>query len=181
MALLELPRGLSPAELAFGFGGRTATPLANRIEQGFQRRIAELPADTRTLLLAAAVEPLGDVPLLWRALQRLQVGPEAAAPAESAELIQLGARVRFRHPLVRSAGWRSATPAQLRAVHQAFADVTDPQQDPDRRAWHRAHATLGLDEEVAAELAQSADRAGAAAATPPPPPSWSGRRNSPPT
>ena len=159
LALLELPRGLSSAELAFGLGGRTATPLANRIEQGFQRRIAELPADTQTLLLAAAVEPLGDVPLLWRALQRLQVGPDAAAPAESAELIQLGARVRFRHPLVRSAAWRSATPAQLREVHRAFADVTDPQQDPDRRAWHRAHATLGLDEEVAAELAQSADRA----------------------
>jgi DNA-binding CsgD family transcriptional regulator len=158
LALLELPRGLSPAELAFGFGGR-AMPIANRIEEGFQRRIAELPADTQTLLLAAAVEPLGDVPLLWRALERLKVGPEAASAAESSELLQLGARVRFRHPLVRSASWRSATPARLRAVHQAFADVTDPHQDPDRRAWHRAHATLGLDEEVAAELEQSADRA----------------------
>jgi DNA-binding CsgD family transcriptional regulator len=161
LALLELPRGLSAAELAFGFGGRNATPIANRIEEGFQRRIAELPADTQTLLLAAAVEPLGDVPLLWRALARLQVGPAAAAAAESSELIQLGARVRFRHPLVRSASWRSATPARLREVHQAFADVTDPRQDPDRRAWHRAHATVGLDEEVAAELEQSADRAGA--------------------
>ncbi|MEV6603203.1 AAA family ATPase [Kutzneria sp. NPDC051319] len=161
LALLELPRGLSPAELAFGFGGRTATPIANRIEEGFQRRIAELPADTQTLLLAAAVEPLGDVPLLWRALARLDVGAEAAAAAESAELLQLGARVRFRHPLVRSAAWRWATPARLRAVHQAFADVTDPGQDPDRRAWHRAHATVGLDEEVAAELEESADRAGA--------------------
>ncbi|QUQ67006.1 ATP-binding protein [Kutzneria sp. CA-103260] len=159
LALLELPRGRTPAELAFGLGGRTTAPIPNRIEQGFQRRIAELSQDTRTLLLAAAVEPLGDVPLLWRALERLNVTPDAAAPAESAELLELGARVRFRHPLVRSASWRSATPAELRAVHGAFADVTDPQQDPDRRAWHRAHATLGLDDEVAAELAQSADRA----------------------
>ncbi|HEY0496405.1 MAG TPA: ATP-binding protein, partial [Kutzneria sp.] len=159
LALLELPRGLSQAELAFGVGGRTAKPIANRIEEGFRRRIAELPADTQTLLLAAAVEPLGDVPLLWRALERLKVGPEAAAAAESSELLHLGARVRFRHPLVRSASWRSAAPARLREVHQAFADVTDARQDPDRRAWHRAHATLGLDEEVAAELEQSADRA----------------------
>jgi DNA-binding CsgD family transcriptional regulator len=159
LALLELPRDLTPAELAFGFGGQSATPLVSRIEDGFQRRIAVLPEDTRMLLLAAAVEPLGDVPLLWRALQRLKVGPDAAVSAESAGLIQLGARMRFRHPLVRSASWRSAPPALLRDVHRAFAEVTDPQQDPDRRAWHRAHAVLGLDEEVAAELEQSADRA----------------------
>ncbi|MFI9387687.1 AAA family ATPase [Kutzneria sp. NPDC052558] len=159
LALLELPRGRTPAELAFGLGGRTAGPIPSRIEQGFQRRIAELPPDTRTLLLAASVEPLGDVPLLWRALSRLGVGADAAAPAESAELLELGARVRFRHPLVRSASWCSATPAEIRAVHQAFADVTDPRQEPDRRAWHRAHATLGLDDEVAAELSRSAERA----------------------
>ncbi|MFD0576795.1 helix-turn-helix transcriptional regulator [Dactylosporangium darangshiense] len=159
LALLELPRGLTPAELAFGFGGRSTTPLVSRVEEGFQRRIAALPADTRTLLLTAAVEPVGDVPLLWRAAERLGIGLDAAAPAEAAGLIEIGTRVRFRHPLVRSASRRSAEPTELRAVHRALAEVTDPQQDPDRRAWHRAHAALGPDEEVAAELEQSADRA----------------------
>jgi DNA-binding CsgD family transcriptional regulator len=172
LALLELPRDLSPAELAFGLSstprssplsGSLPAPggrgLAARIEEGFQRRIAGLPAETRTLLLAAAVEPVGNVPLLWRALDRLGSGPEAAAAAETAGLIELGARVRFRHPLVRSAVWRAADPAALRAVHRALAEVTDPDQDPDRRAWHRAHATAGPDEDVAADLERSADRA----------------------
>ncbi|MFI5896946.1 AAA family ATPase [Actinoplanes sp. NPDC051513] len=158
LALLELPRGLSPAELAFGFGGQ-ATPVASRVEEGFQRRVAALPVSTRTLLLAAAVEPVGDVPLLWRAAQRLGVAQEASAAAEAAGLVELGARVRFRHPLVRSAVWRSASPEELRAVHAALAEVTDPSQDPDRRAWHRAHAAVGTDEEVAAELERSAGRA----------------------
>ncbi|WP_371778915.1 helix-turn-helix transcriptional regulator [Streptosporangium subroseum] len=158
LALLELPRGLTPAELAFGFGGHSATPLVSRVEEGFQRRIAALPADTRTLLLTAAVEPVGDVPLLWRALERLDVGMDAAAPAAVAGLIEIGTRVRFRHPLVRSASRRSAESAELRAVHRALAEVTDPEQEPDRRAWHRAHAALGPDEEVAGELERSADR-----------------------
>ncbi|MEU7848923.1 AAA family ATPase [Micromonospora parva] len=159
LALIELPRGLSPAELAFGFGGHTATPLAGRVEEGFQHRIAALPADSRRLLLTAAVEPIGDVSLLWRALSRLGVGPAAAVSAEAAGLVELGTRVRLRHPLVRSAVRRSAEPAELRAVHRALADVTDPLQDPDRRAWHRAHAAVGPDEEVAGELERSAGRA----------------------
>ncbi|MET7394345.1 AAA family ATPase [Dactylosporangium sp. NPDC005572] len=158
LALLELPRGLGPAELAFGFGAAAAAPLAGRIEQGFQRRIEPLPADTRRLLLAAAVEPVGDVTLLWRALDRLGVPPGAQAPAEAAGLVEFGPRVRFRHPLVRSAAWRGADPAELRAVHAALAHATAP-ADPDRRAWHRAHAAAGPDEDVAAELEQSAGRA----------------------
>ncbi|MFC4033298.1 AAA family ATPase [Streptomyces polygonati] len=159
LALIELPRGLTPTQLAFGFGARSAAPLTSRVEEGFQRRIAALPADTRRLLLTAAVEPVGDVTLLWRALDRQGIGPEAVAPAEAAELIELGTRVRFRHPLVRSAAWRSAGAAQLRAAHAALAEVTDAEHDPDRRAWHRAHAAVGPDEEVAGELEQSADRA----------------------
>ncbi|WP_233562963.1 AAA family ATPase [Micromonospora musae] len=159
LALLELPRGLNPAELAFGFGAQSATPLAGRVEEGFQRRIAALPAQTRRLLLTAAVEPVGDVPLLWRALDRLGLRPDAAAPAEAAGLVEFGARVRFRHPLVRSASWRSADAAELRDVHRALAEATDPRRDPDRRAWHRAHAAVGPDEEVAGELERSADRA----------------------
>ncbi|WP_285103856.1 LuxR family transcriptional regulator [Promicromonospora sp. MEB111] len=159
LALLELPRGLTPAELAFGFGAPSPTPVTDQVEDGFQRRVADLPADTRTLLLTAAVEPVGDVPLLWRALDRLGVAPDAAAAAEAAGLVRIGARVRFHHPLVRSASWRSATPAELRAAHRALADVTDPGQDPDRRAWHRAHAALGPDDEVAGDLERTADRA----------------------
>ncbi len=159
LALLELPHGLTPAELAFGFGTQGAAPVAGRVEEGFRRRVAALPADTRLLLLTAAVEPVGDVTLLWRALGRLGVGPDAAEEAEAAGLVEIGARVRFRHPLVRSACRRSAETAELRAVHRALASVTDPEQDPDRRAWHRAHAAVGPDEEVAGELERSAGRA----------------------
>ncbi|WP_370643604.1 AAA family ATPase [Amycolatopsis sp. DSM 110486] len=159
LALLELCRDRTPEELAFGFGTRAAEPVVNRLEEEFSRRISALPSDTRRLLLAAAVEPVGDVTLLWRALEHLGVQPGAAAPAEAAGLVELGARVRFRHPLVRSAAWRSADATELRDVHRALAEATDPEQHSDRRAWHRAHATVGPDETVAAELEQSADRA----------------------
>ena len=159
LALLELPRGLSPAELAFGFGAPSGVTLASRVEGGFQRHIAALPADTRKLLLTAAVEPVGDAPLLWQALRRSGVEPGAAASAEAAGLVELGTRVRFRHPLVRSAAWRAADAVVLREVHASLAAATDPQRDPDRRAWHRAHAAVGPDEDVASELERSADRA----------------------
>ncbi|GAA0222364.1 LuxR family transcriptional regulator [Cryptosporangium japonicum] len=159
LALLELPRGSSSAELAFGFGGHRTTPVAGRVDEGFRRRIAALPAETRVLLLAAAVEPTGDAPLLLRALQLLGVKLSAAEPAATEGLLELGAAVRFRHPLVRSASWRSADATLLREVHAALADATDPADDPDRRAWHRGHAALEPDEEVAGELAAAAGRA----------------------
>ena len=159
LALLELPRGLTPAELAGGFGLPGTKPLASLIEQGFVRRLEPLPAQTRRLLLTAAAEGAGDVTLLWRAAGRLGIGPDAAAPAQTAGLIEAGPRVRFRHPLVRSAAYRSASVRDRRDVHAALAEVTDPVLDPDRRAWHRAHAAAGRDEAVAAELEQSASRA----------------------
>jgi len=159
LALLELPRGLTPAELAGGFALPDASPLASQIEQSFLRQLQPLPAETRQLLLIAAAEPVGDVNLLWRAVERLGIGADAAAPAEAAGLIELSARVRFRHPLVRSAAYRAAGVGELQEVHRALADVTDPDLDPDRRAWHRAHAAVGPDEEVAAELERSAGRA----------------------
>jgi DNA-binding CsgD family transcriptional regulator len=159
LGLLELPRELGAAELAGGFGLPGALPLASRIERGFLRRLQPLPAQTQRLLLVAAAEPVGDVTLLWRAAGRLDVGADAAAPAEAAGLIELGAVVRFCHPLLRAAVYRAAALPDRRKVHQALAEATDPGADPDRRAWHRARAAAGPDEAVASELEQSAARA----------------------
>jgi DNA-binding CsgD family transcriptional regulator len=159
LALLELPRGLTPAELAGGFGRPDTRPLVSRIEQSFVRRLRSLPLQTQQLLLIAAAEPTGDPVLLWRAAGLLDIPGSAAAPAEDAGLLHLGVRVAFRHPLVRSATYRLANVGERRRVHAALADATDPDTDPDRRAWHRAQAAAGPDEEVAGELARSADRA----------------------
>ncbi|HWH20548.1 MAG TPA: AAA family ATPase [Solirubrobacterales bacterium] len=159
LALLELPKGSTPAELAGGFGLTGAAPLSGRIEGSFRRRIEVLPSPTQTLLLVAATEPVGEPALIQRAADDLGVGGEAWAPATEAGLIELGPRVRFRHPLVRSAVYRAATPRRRAAAHEALADATDPALDPDRRAWHRADASLGPDESIAAELEGSAARA----------------------
>jgi DNA-binding CsgD family transcriptional regulator len=159
LALVELPRGLTAAELAGGFGRPDARPLASRIERSFLRRLQALPPATQMLLLTAAAEPIGDVTLLWNAAERLGIGADAAAPAESAGLLELEARVRFRHPLVRAAAYRSATVPDRREAHGALAEATDPVADPDRRAWHRAQAAVGPDEAVADELQRSAARA----------------------
>ena len=154
LALLELPRGVP------GVPGLSELPgLPGRIEDSFRGRLEVLPAATRRLMLVAAAEPAGDPALVWRAAERLGIGLEAVAPAADTGLLAIGERVMFRHPLVRSAVYRAASPAERRAAHQALAGATDPQADPDRRAWHRAQATLGPDEEVAAELERSASRA----------------------
>jgi DNA-binding CsgD family transcriptional regulator len=158
LALLELPRGLTPAQLAGGFSAGSL-PLAGRIEQEFQRRLAALPEETRRLLLVAAAEPVGDPLLVWRAAELLGIGTAAATPAAAAGLLEVGSRVLFRHPLVRSAVYRSAPLEHRQDVHRALAQATDPQLDPDRRAWHRAQAAPGPDDDVAAELEQSAGRA----------------------
>jgi hypothetical protein len=159
LALLELPRGLTPAELAGGFGLPGAVPLAGSIEENFGRRLAALPDQTQRLLLLAAAEPAGNSPLVCRAAAGLGIGPEAATPAAEAGLAEFGSRVRFRHPLVRSAAYRSASAQDKQQVHHALAEVTDPQTDPDGRAWHRAQAAAGPDEDIAAELERSAGRA----------------------
>jgi DNA-binding CsgD family transcriptional regulator len=159
LALLELPRAVTTAELAGGFGVADPLPVAGRIEQSFLRRIAPLPEVTRRLLLLAAAEPVGDPVLLWRAAGSLGIGADAAAPAEADGLVTVSARVIFRHPLVRSAIYRAATAADRSRAHRALAEATDPVADPDRRAWHRAQAAAGPDEDVAAELERSASRA----------------------
>jgi RNA polymerase sigma factor (sigma-70 family) len=159
LALLELPRGLTPAQLAGGFGLPAALPLSTGIERNFTRRLARLPRDARQLLLLAATEPVGDPALLWRAARLLGIPETAARAVESEGLLMLDGAVVFRHPLVRSAVYGAAQPNERREVHRALADATDPQVDPDRRAWHRAQAASVPDEDVASELERSAERA----------------------
>jgi hypothetical protein len=159
LALLELPRGLTPAQLAGGFGLPGAEPLSASIEESYTRRLTGLPDAARRLLLVAAADSVGDPALVWRAAERLGIPESAAHTVESEELLALSPRVMFRHPLVRSAVYRAANPSERREVHQALADATDPDVDPDRRAWHRAQATSVPDEDVAAELERSAVRA----------------------
>ena len=159
LALLELPRGLTPAELAGGFGLPGAAPLAGRIEDSFARRLGALPLQARRLLQLAAADPSGDRTLVWRAAERLGIPVQAGGPAVEAGLVEFGGRVRFRHPLVRSAVYRSAPLSDRQRLHAALAEVTDPIADPDRRAWHRAQAAPGPDDDAATELERSAERA----------------------
>jgi DNA-binding CsgD family transcriptional regulator len=159
LALTELTRGLTPAELAGGFGLTGGGAPSKRIEESYTRRLEALPAETRRLLLLAAADPVGDPVLVWRAAERLGIEAEAAWPASEAGLLEFGALVRFRHPLVRSAVYRSASVQERQEVHGALAEATDPELDPDRRAWHLAHAAVGPDEAIAEELERSASRA----------------------
>ncbi len=168
LALLELPPGQTATDLAGGFGLPSGRPVAQQLEAAFSQRLQPLPAETKRLLLVAAADAVGDVSLLWRAAELLGLGPDAVSQAESAGLIEFGARVRFRHPLLRAVVYRSATSEDRLAVHSALAEATDPDLDPEGRAWHRAHGSPGLDEQVAEELERSADlvrgRGGIAAA-----------------
>jgi DNA-binding CsgD family transcriptional regulator len=163
LALLELPRTWMMTDLAGGFGLPGSRPVPGKIEQSYVQRLLRLPADTQLLVLTAAAEPLGDQVLLHRAVGALGIEMAAAAPAVDAGLLQLRKRVEFAHPLVRSAAYRAAAAPDRYRVNAVLADATDAQVDPDRRAWHRARATAGPDEEVAAELERSADRAQARA------------------
>ena len=158
LALLELPRGLSTAELA-GFVAGSGRALPTSLEESFVRRLSALPLETQHLLLIAAAEPLGEPGLLWRAARLQGISPEAATPAIAAELCEFGDRIRFRHPLVRAAAYVVRPPEERRRAHAAIAEATDGDQDPDRRAWHRANAAEGPDDDVADELERSAMRA----------------------
>ena len=159
LALLELPRGLTLAELVGGFGLPEGRELTSRVEQSFLRRMQSLPPETQRLLHVAAAEAVGDAAVVARAAAELGIDSAAMVAAEDAGLIDFGMGIRFRHPLVRSAAYRAATPHERRQAHEALASATDPERDPDRVAWHRAHAAAGPDESVAAELERSASRA----------------------
>jgi DNA-binding CsgD family transcriptional regulator len=159
LALMELTRGFTPAQLAGGFGLTGGVAPSTRIEESYRRRLEALPVETRRLLLLAAADPVGDPVLVWRAAERLGIEAAAASPASEAGLLEFGALVRFRHPLVRSTVYRSASVQERQEVHRALAEATDPELDPDRRAWHLAHAAVGPDEVIAEELERSASRA----------------------
>ena len=165
LALLELPRDLSDADLMSPFSMSGST-VAARIEASFLTRVDQLSGDTQQIVLIAAAEPLGDPTLLWRAAAELNIRPEAAAPAETAGLLEIRTRVTFRHPLLRVAVYRAAPPEQRRAAHRALAAVTDASADPDRRAWHRAQAMLAPDEEIAGELSSQRPGLGARGVSP---------------
>ncbi|WP_127502636.1 ATP-binding protein [Actinoplanes solisilvae] len=162
LALLELPRTMTSADFAGGFGLSSMpaqVPVAARLEEGFRRQLEALPASARRLLQLAAADPSGDPVLVHRAARRLGIPPQAAQPAIDARLMEFNEHVHFRHPLVRSAAYLSAAEPARRELHAALAEVTDAAVDPDRRAWHRAQAVSGPDESVAAELERSAERA----------------------
>jgi DNA-binding CsgD family transcriptional regulator len=159
LAMLELPRGLTSAELAGGFALPVSVPMAGRIEASYRRRITKLPASSRRLLLVAAAEPTGDSALVWRAAQDFGVDESAVAGVATDGLLEMSPRVMFRHPLVRSAVYAAASPADRRDAHRALAEATEIGVDPDRRAWHLAQAAWHPDESIAAELEASAARA----------------------
>jgi DNA-binding CsgD family transcriptional regulator len=159
LALLELPQQMSAAELAGGFEVPAVADLSSRIQDNYLRRVTALPEATRQLILLAAADPVGDATLVWRAAHSLEIGNDALGPARVAELLEIGANVRFRHPLVRSAVYQAASLSERQRAHEALASVSDPELDADRRAWHRALAAAGPDEDVAAALELSAGRA----------------------
>jgi DNA-binding CsgD family transcriptional regulator len=156
LALLELPKTMTPAELAGGFGVPGSVGVATRIEESFCRRFDALPQQTRELAVVAAAESTGDASLVWRAAELLGIAHDAVIPAATAGLLDITTRVNFRHPLARSAAYRGASPAGRQTAHQALAQVIDAELDPARRAWHRAFGSAGPDEEIAAELEKSA-------------------------
>lgn len=157
LAIVELAVAATPTQHAGGFAVPALSGHAT--EALYVERLATLPEATRTLLAVAAAEPLGDPGLLWRAAEHLHLVPAVLDPAVAAGLISVDARVRFRHPLVRSAVHGAADPAVRRTAHAALAAVTDAGRDPDRQVWHWAQATIGLDEGVAGALVASAEQA----------------------
>ena len=175
LALIELPRTWHDADLAGGFGLPASRPVHSQVEQSYAQRLLVLPLETRLLVLAAAAEPSGDPVLLQRAAEILGLDMAALGPAMDTGLLDLAGRVEFAHPLARSAAYHSGAIDDRHRVHRALAEATDPERDPDRRAWHRARATRGPDEEVAVELECSADRAQARGGLAAAPPSWSER------
>lgn len=159
LGLVDLPAQLTPKQLAGVTGLPAILPAGVRVRARFMPLVEDLPADTRELLLLAAIAAGGDASLLWAAAGRLAIEPGAAEAAETRDVIRLGQKVSFRHPLMRLAIYAAASAAERRAAHTAFADAIDPAIDPDAHVWHRAAACLLPDEDIARGLEASAARA----------------------
>jgi len=163
LGLIELPAAYlaaPPALPTAGWPGNTTVALTDRLQRAFEGQIRRLPADTRTILLAAASEDSGDLGVLLDAAGALRVGAAALGRAEQAGLVGVADRtVTFRHPLVRAALYHGATLGQRLAVHRALAGALRSPADADRRAWHLAAAATAPDEQVAAELERTAGEA----------------------
>ena len=159
LALAEVARELSPAQLAGSEVLPEPLPAGGSLEEAFGRRVSKLPAEARLLLAVAAAEPTGSQALLWRAAAKLGIDPDAAASADLDDLAEIGPQVQFRHPLIRSVAYHATPPWQRRLIHQALAVASDADEQPDRVAWHLGMAARGPDEAVAARLEQAAGRA----------------------
>ncbi|WP_328473754.1 ATP-binding protein [Actinoplanes sp. NBC_00393] len=160
LALAELAGALDAAQLAGTEPLPVPLPLTAGVEQAFLDRVRRLPEHTQRLLLVAAAEETGRIATVLAAAAALGVQAGALGPAEKAGVVRAeGTRLDFRHPLVRSAVYHGATFTDRQAAHQALAGVLDQDRDADRRAWHRAAATVGPDGEVAQELDRAAGRA----------------------
>ena len=160
LALIELSGLLSAEQLAGRVALPDPLPQSTEIERVYLERARRLPAAAQRLLLLVAADDTGSLATVSRAATTLGIEPEALEAAEVAGLVRaIGGGVEFRHPLVRSTLYGDATFAQRQAVHRALAAMFDAEQDADRRAWHRAAASLGEDEAVAGELEHAARRA----------------------
>jgi DNA-binding CsgD family transcriptional regulator/tetratricopeptide (TPR) repeat protein len=159
LAILELTTELTPRELGSASLLPEPLPIGSRLQQRFVAQMRGLPADTQTFLLLAAAESSGDPVVVWRAARQLGLEQDAVAAAEAARLLVVGRQILFRHPLIRSAIYHSASAAERRRIHAALAAASDATIHPSRHAWHRAYAAMEPDEEVAAELAQAGKHA----------------------
>jgi DNA-binding CsgD family transcriptional regulator len=160
LAVTELARNLTAAQLGGGDVLPDPLPLSGRLERHYIEQVRRLPSDTQLLVLLAAAQSSGDQAALWRAADELGISRDAATPLDDGDLVDLGNRVAFRHPLIRSAVYGGAGAGARRRVHAALARVSDRASELDSHARHLAAASLGPDEEVASELERAALRAG---------------------
>jgi DNA-binding CsgD family transcriptional regulator len=160
LALLELSPALTDAQLSGAEAMLAPIPVSARVERAFLARVDRLPEESQTLLLVAAADDTGELATVLRAAAQLGAVPEALDNAEQAGLAHVrGTRLELRHPLVRSAVYQAAPLSKRQAAHGAIASALDGEVDADRRAWHRAAASVEPDPSVVEELEQAAQRA----------------------
>ncbi|MFI6935164.1 ATP-binding protein [Streptomyces sp. NPDC050287] len=159
LALLELADALAAEQLSGIAPLPDPLPVSQLLEGHFRRLVRALPPETGTLLLLLAAAPSDDTGMMWRAAGRLGLSARAVQPAVAAGILGRETPTAFRHPLIRSTVYAGAEPGERRRAHAALAAACDPVRDADRRAWHRAEATEGVDDKVADDLEAASERA----------------------